>query len=383
MTSRRLRAAIFMPRANTFYLSLLFGLKRGLEQHNVEVFASVSHYDEPCLLEFCHQFKPDLIFEMNRARSALPNLPAHIKHIAWIVDTLGHTVDYYHGSDITYFFGGNWKRAFTADGGLVDWLPPGTCEVSYNFQPQQALSDFSFVGHIPKPWTEEELSREICRYQQEPINFGRLHDELIDYWQNISFENFENITYLNSAYQLIEERYGNKVEIADQRLRYDLGCRMIRLRNRHQLMSLVLENSASVRIYGSENWKDWPQYRPHYHHFVDHSYELKQIYQSTKLNLHEGVGPHFRVFDAMSAGGLMFVKRTPDDKAEGGILEIFEPFVHYVPFSEHDFAEHADKYLHDAQARQIIVNNAAQQIRAKHTWTQRAAKIIKDYYHVV
>lgn len=372
-----------MPRASTFYLSLLFGLKRGFEKHDVAVFASVGLYDEPCLLEFCHQFKPDLIFEMNRARSELPNLPAHIKHIAWIVDTLGHTVDYYHGSDITYFFGGNWKRAFTANGGLVDWLPPGACETSYDFQPQQPISDFSFVGHIPKPWTEEELGREICRHHEQAITFGRLHDELIDYWKTISFENFENITYLNSAYQLVEERYGHQITIEDQRLRYDLGCRMIRLRNRHQLMSLVLESSDSVRIYGSENWTDWPQYRPHYHHFVDHSHELKQIYQSTKLNLHEGVGPHFRVFDAMSAGGLMFVKRTPDDRAEGGILEIFEPFVHYVPFLEDDFAEHADKYLNDDQARQKIVANAAEQVRNRHTWTHRAEKILQDYARVV
>ncbi|TAK61772.1 MAG: glycosyltransferase family 1 protein [Methylobacter sp.] len=383
MTSQPLRAAIFMPRANTFYLSLLFGLKRGFERHNVEVFASTSMYDEPCLLEFCNQFKPDLIFEMNRSRSQLPNLPRHIKHAAWIVDTLGHTVDYYHGSDMTYFFGGNWKRAFTADGGLVDWLPPGACEISYDFQPQQPVSDFSFVGHIPKPWTEEELSREICNYQNQTLKFGQLHDELLDYWKAISFENFENITYLTSAYELVEQRYGQKIDIEDQRLRYDLGCRMVRLRNRHQLMSLVLQSSDSMRIYGSENWTDWPQYRPHYHHFVDHSRELKQIYQSTKLNLHEGVGPHFRVFDAMSAGGLMFAKRTPDDSAEGGILEIFEPFVHYVPFSEEDFAELADKYLSDDAARQKIVANAADNVRAHHTWTHRAEKIIQDYYRVV
>lgn len=383
MTSQPLRAAIFMPRANAFYLSLLFGLKRGFERHNIEVFASVGLYDEPCLLEFCNQFKPDLIFEMNRSRSQLPNLPRHIVHIAWIVDTLGYSVDYYHGSDITYFFGGNWKRAFTANGGLVDWLPPGVCEATYDFQPHQAISDFSFVGHIPKPWTEEERLREICRHQNQILTFGQLHDELLDYWNTISFENFENISYLESAYELVEQRHGQKIDIRDQRLRYDLSCRMVRLRNRHQLISLVLQSSGSLRIYGSENWKDWPQYRSHYHHFVDHSRELKQIYQSTKLNLHEGVGPHFRVFDAMSAGGLMFVKCTPDDHSENGMLQIFEPFVHYVPFSEKDFAGLADKYLGDDTARQKIVANAADHVRAHHTWTRRAEKIIQDYYHVI
>jgi len=383
MTSQPLRVAIFMPHANTVYLSILFGLKRGFEKHNVEVFASVSHYDETCLLAFCQQFKPDLIFELNRSRSQLPNLPKHIMHIAWIVDSLGQPVDYYHGSDITYFFGGPWKRAFTANGGLVDWLPPGACETAYDFKSQQAISDFSFVGHIPAPWTEKELSREICQYQGQSITFGRLHDELLDYWKAFSFENFENFTYLNSVYELIEERYAQKIEIQDQQLRYDLGCRMVRLRNRHQLISPVLESSDSLRIYGSKNWKDWEQYRPHYHHFVDHPQELKQIYQSTKLNLHEGVGPHFRVFDAMSAGGLIFAKRTPDDHTEGGMLEIFEPFVHYVPFLENDFAELADKYLGDDTARQKIVTTAAEHVRAHHTWAHRAEKIIRDYYSVV
>lgn len=371
-----------MPRASTFYLSLLFGIKRGFEKHNVEVFASVGLYDEPCLLEFCRQFKPDLIFEMNRARSELPNLPAHVKHIAWIVDTLGHTVDYYHGSDITYFFGGNWKRAFTAEGGLVDWLPPGSCETSYSFAPQASISDFSFVGHIPKPWNETELSREICQLSNHTLRFGQLHDELLEYWKSISFENFENITYLNSACELLESRYGHKANIHDQALRYDLGCRMIRLRNRHELIMPVLKTNGSLRIYGSENWRDWPHYRPHYHYFVEHSSELKHIYQTTKLNLHEGVGPHFRVFDAMAAGGLMLVKRTPDDAAEGGMLEIFEPFVHYVPFLD-DFAEQAERYLGDSDARQTIIANAAAEVSSRHTWAHRAAKILKDYRRVV
>lgn len=371
-----------MPRANTFYLSLMFGLKRGFEKHNIEVFTSVTHYEPACLVEFCRHFQPDMIFEMNRSRAQLPDLPKHIVHITWIVDTLGQTVNFYHGSDITYFFGGNWKRAFTADGGLVDWLPPGTCETSYDYAPQTPASDFSFVGHIPKPWTEAELSREVCRIHDRAIRFGQLHDELLDYWKAISFENFENITYLNSAYELLENRYGQRVDIQDQPLRYDLGCRMVRLRNRHELIEPVLRTGGSLRIYGSENWREWPQYQPFYHYFVEHSSELKQIYQTTKLNLHEGVGPHFRVFDTMSAGGLMFVKRTPDDAAEGGMLEIFEPFVHYVPFLD-DFSELADKYLNDQAARQKIIVNASKKVRAHHTWSHRAAKILQDYYRVI
>jgi spore maturation protein CgeB len=84
----------------------------------------------------------------------------------------------------------------------------------------------------------------------------------------------------------------------------------------------------------------------------------------------------------MSAGGLMFIKRTPDDHAEGGMLEIFEPFVHYVPFLEDDFHELADRYLNDQTARQTIIANAAKQVRAQHTWSHRAAKIIQDYRRV-
>jgi len=224
------------------------------------------------------------------------------------------------------------------------------------------------------------LSREIFQHQGQTISFDQLHNELLTYWKDINFK--ENMTHINSAYQMIEERYGQKININDQWLRYDLGTRTVRLRNRHQLISLVLKTSDSLRIYGSENWKDWPQYQPHYYHFVDHSHDLKQIYQSTKLNLHEGINPHFRVFDAMSAGGLVFVKRTPEDSAEGGMCDFFEPFVHYVPFSDDDFAELADKYLSDDKARQKIIVAAADHVHAHHTWSHRAEKIIQDYYHV-
>jgi len=65
------------------------------------------------------------------------------------------------------------------------------------------------------------------------------------------------------------------------------------------------------------------------------------------------------------------------------MLEIFEPFVHYVPFLENDFAELADKYLGDDTARQKIVTTAAEHVRAHHTWAHRAEKIIRDYYSVI
>ncbi|OQX19094.1 MAG: hypothetical protein BWK76_05540 [Desulfobulbaceae bacterium A2] len=382
--AHRLRVAVFLPRPSPFYLALLFGLKRGLERNDVEVFAAASLYDEASLLELCRQFKPQLVLEMNRTRAQVPHLPAGIVHAAWIVDALEHSVDYFCCSDITYFFGGNWRHAFQSQGGLVDWLPPGACEDSYPYRPKPPLSDFSFVGHIPKPWSQQELGREICRSQEGlVIEFSQFHDELLEHWRDIEIERHGNMTYLNSAYRLLAERYGQRIAIQDQSLRYDLGCRMIRMRNRHRLLALVAGGDVSLRIYGSANWRAWPAYRHYYRRFASSSASLCRIYQTTKLNLHEGVAPHFRVMDAMAAGGVMCLLRSYDDRAVDGMEELFEPFVHYIPFDESDFTALTEKYLYDTQARSAMAAAAAHEILARHTWTHRARKILDDYQRVV
>jgi len=385
-----LRVAVFMPRPTPFYVALLYGMKRGLENNGAEVFASASLFDEDSLLELCRQFRPHLVVEMNRTRSHVPSLPSRIVHAAWIVDLIDQNIEYYSGSDITYFFCKFWRDCFDGRGRLVDWLSPGVCEVSYPFRERLPLSDFSFVGHIPKPWNQSELAREIYRDRGCVIRFGQLHDELLTYWKNNFFELFSKRTYYESACHYVLERYGKCLDLSDQSLRYDLACRMIRMWNRNRLMSLPVASGRSLRIYGSPNWRDWPLCRPYYRRFVASSSALCGIYQTTKLNLHEGVAPHFRVMDSMAAGGVICVMRSPGDDCVGSkglriidsMEEIFEPFVHYLPFDNTNFADITEKYLQDTKARQAVSANAAREVMARHTWNHRATKIIDDYYSV-
>jgi len=109
------------------------------------------------------QNKPDAVFEMNRVKDEIPILhDLGIPHITWVVDFQGRTQNHLKGSDITYFFDPNADANFDA-GGIQDWLPPGTC--TKTFSPLQLnlgnYTEFNFIGHIPKPWSDEELNRKI------------------------------------------------------------------------------------------------------------------------------------------------------------------------------------------------------------------------------
>lgn len=379
MTRKPKRIALFLPRSSPFYLSMWFALQRAFQRQGIECGGWTELLAEEPLLEFCRQFKPEVVFEMNRTRAALPGLPASIKHIAWIVDTLGHGIEHFRGSDIAYFFGANWLRTFPRElAQYADWLPPGTCLDNYYPASQTPLSDTAFVGHIPKPWSEEEKQRVVCSDNTDEIRFGTLYPQLQQYWAGLELKGYANDTYLQSACDLIERLTGQRIKIHDPVLRYDLGCRAVRMMNRHALLSIVQHPARSLRIYGPDNWKLWPEYAPHYRCFAHDPNELRGIYQSTKINLHEGIGPHFRSFDCMASGAALFYLSSPDDDLPGGMNSVFEPHVHYVPFSRDTFAEQAQEYLGDEVKRRALARAAAAEVGARHTWEHRVRKVIAD-----
>jgi hypothetical protein len=379
VTTQPKRVAVFLPKSTSFYLALFFALKRAFERQGIECGGWTELLGEEQLLEFCRQFKPDVIFEMNRARAELPRLPAAVKHVAWIVDTLGRPIDYFRDSDIVYFFGANWLRTFPrALARHADWLPPGACPDAYFPQSRDDQSDVTFVGHIPNPWSDTELQRVVCGTGENALRFDELYPRLLQHWSGVELKGFANDTYLQSACDLIERLVGKRVVLHDPVLRYDIGCRAVRMMNRHALLSSVIPHARSLRLYGPDNWTRWPQYAPYYRAFAHDPHELRAIYQSSKINLHEGVGPHFRAFDCMASGGVLFYLRSPDDDLPGGMNEVFEPHVHYVPFNRDDFAEQAREYLNDGHKRRRVARAAAELIGARHTWAHRVNKIVGD-----
>ncbi len=144
------------------------------------------------------------------------------------------------------------------------------------------------------------------------------------------------------------------------------------------MIDIVLEHSKSLQIYGPENWKKWPEYRPYYKYFLDNSNAMRNVYQTSKINLHEGVGPHFRVFDCFASGGFLFFHKSADDSDYGGMHTFFKPNVHYVDFDYDDFSNKVKYYLANEDKRLKIAGQASKIVRKHHTWYHRWQKIIKD-----
>ncbi|OQX19095.1 MAG: hypothetical protein BWK76_05545 [Desulfobulbaceae bacterium A2] len=373
--SRLRRLALFLPAETPFYRQLFTAMKQGFAAHGVEVFGGCRLLGQSELLERLAAWRVAVVLEMNRTRNALPDLPASIRHIAWIVDTNGRHGAYFAGSDILYFFGAPWLSHHPHnDHQLMDWLPPGASPELYPYSERPFDSVLSFVGHIPRQWNVAECERVVA----PGLTFGELYPRLLEYWAGMERKNFANDQYLQSAETLICELIGQEVVLADPVLRYDIGCRSVRMMNRTEFVSMALAASTDLRLYGPDNWGDWPEFAPHYVGFLSTPEEMVTVYQGSRCNLHEGVGPHFRSFDCMAAGGVLLYRRSPDDREYGGLATLFEPGVHYIDCDVDDIREQVAACAGDAQRCRSIGQAAAGEIRARHTWAHRAGKILAD-----
>lgn len=374
------KIAIFLPKANAFYTSLIFQMKRGLEAHGVDVWCGLQHMDEVSLLGFCREWKPDVIFEMNRTRNEIPSLPKDIKHIAWVVDTNGRYNSHFKGSEIIYFIGHNWMNANQSTDSFVDFLPPGVCPQVYFYSESDQISDFSFVGHIPLPWDNEDKNRIIANGSDGQITFGDLLEQFIDRIEDTKKKYFTNDTYIEVAIQLIKEILKESIILnMDDIMRYDIGCRTIRMLYRKKLVDLILQISKDIRIFGSSNWEKWPEYKDYYISFLSNPLDIRNVYQTSRINLHEGVALHFRSIDCLASGGLLFYfEDSPADDANESICRYFEPDRHFILFNKDNLAEKARYYLSDEQSRRKIGQSASHETMQNHTWHHRWRKILSD-----
>jgi len=371
------RIALMMPKDTAFYRQLAIQMGRGFQQEGWTVVTGYSLLTGAALIQFCEEFKPDVLFEMNRPRCDIPELPLNIRHIAWIVDTNGRANDYFVGSEITYYWGANWflsrpKSAY----GFSAWLPPGVCSVDYRYGTQDKVCDFSYVGHMPQPWSQQEKDRIVSKGLLK-IQFGELLEDLERMLIKNNLRGFSNDDYLAMAESLIGS-LGAEIADLDDALRYDLGCRIVRQHTRQTITSLALKSSSSVAFYGSKGWLAWPAYKAYYKGFLTQAKQLRDVYQTSRINLHDGVGIHFRTMDCMGSGGLLFYLGSADDDAFGGMHTFFEPDKHFVRVDTESFSDKADFYLRHPKLRQKIAQSASALVHAKHSWRQRASTVIKD-----
>jgi hypothetical protein len=153
----------------------------------------------------------------------------------------------------------------------------------------------------------------------------------------------------------------------------------VRTLDRKVMIERALTVSTSLEIYGSSSWKEWQQFAPFYRGFKSDPRELDEIYQTTRINLHNGcLAMHYRVLDALAVGGFIMISRTRLDSLVGGILTQLVPYEHYGPFDIADTAAETRAWLNAADQRGRISCMGREAVLDAHTWRHRAAQILND-----
>lgn len=386
MTSRIKKIALFLPQRTSFYINLFSAMKRGFEQAGFDVSGGLQLLDKEPMLEFCRQYKPGVVFEMNRSKAQIPWFPKNVIHIAWIVDLMGEPFSYFRDSDIIYLFGFKWVdqyiEAWKTQFGktppvFVKWLPPGYSPDVYFPASNGFKIDFSFVGHIPLPWTPKELSRDVPTKDGKTISFGDVYAQCIKVL-NIPSPQAPTGNKLGDVLHNLVDFKDQKIK-NDQSLRYDLNIRITRMLNRSSMMDCLKSTKRSIHIYGPENWKAWQEYKPYYKHFLIHQNDIRKVFVTSKINVHEGNGTHFRLFDEMGSGAFVFYHKNHFGSADpSGLEAIFEEGRHYVAFDKHNIKLKADHYSHHPEIRKKIAKEAFRIVYSKHKWSDRAQEILHD-----
>lgn len=371
--------SIFLPNDTSFYRRVFRCLEKSFEQAGVKVSGGCRLLTESEMYLWLSNNKPDAVFEMNRVKDDIPILhDFSIPHITWIVDFKGRTGNHIRGSDITYFFDPGWNINYDV-GGMQDWLPPGACIKTFTpLQLNHGIeAEFSFIGHIPKSWSDEELSRKID--SESDATFEML---LHDYQKYLEGSKFVIKTHndLEDIIKNICKKLSIKESSLDAEIYYDLIEKTKRLSNRVELLNFALKKSESVAIYGSTNWKEWPDYQKYYKYFIDCPNEINVIHQSSMINLHDGVSFHFRAIDCMASGGVIFWYDNSSVKVEQGLHNFFDDQWHFYAFREDDYDEVYEDFKRnsDSKKRNKAKNEMISLINSYHTWDHRVNKIIKD-----
>lgn len=388
------RISVFLPRKTDFYENLLTQIGRGFESIGVECTGASAHLDGPALRDWCALHRPQAILEMNRPGRDVPHLPKGVRHIVWIVDLGGRSTEYFEGSSISYYFIQT-RHYASGSFGLRKWFGPGSCIQDYRPEPTDLTLDASFAGHIPNQWTPAELARPVAR-GSDALTFAELLQPLTEV-ANLHKEwrtdpppaegdmsrlldhpggKLENVLRATAS-KICLARTGSDL-VEDSSIAYDIDGRLIRMLNRSELGNLLADSGCKFRVYGSKSWRRWQRFAPHYRGWLSGPKEMRAAYQRSALNLHEGVGIHFRSLDVMASGGLLFFRRGLLDKHHGGISTLFNEHEHFVPFVPDDFEEKLELYLNDRERAQRVRTRAAQYVAEHHTWKHRALEIVAD-----
>lgn len=370
------KVLLYLPFESDFYKGLYQDIKKGFEEAGCIVEGGYQYLQSENLIKKIHEFQPDFVFEMNRTKDEIENFPKDLIHICWLVDYWERTPETIQGSDILYLFSKSWiKEHDSFNGKIVDVLYPGTNQSKY-FITNENKSDKSmiFLGHMPKPWTKEELDRIVLKKDSKTIFFSEIV-ELIKKFTIYPEGYYCNFKYLEAKLKV--ESFKNKI---DQTLYYDIDARAFREGRRYKVLADTIRSQIPIDIYGNDNWKLRDEFSSYYVKNLQSQTEMNNAFNKYTFLLHDTSYPHFRVFDAMAAGLIV----TRSDCSKYGMADEWE---------ELNFKEGSDVFTYQLDNIEEEINklknlsidhikDIQHSIRDKiinsHTWKHRALKVLND-----
>lgn len=381
MHNASINLGLFMPSPSPFYKGLYISMKDAFEQLGFNVFGGCDFLEDQELKKFITKCDIQAIFEMNRCKSEINDFPSNVIHICWLVDLWGRSLEDLKGSDIFYFFSYEWMKDFEKkENTIVKWLPPASDPKIYYPTNQKKEYLTSFIGHIPKPWDKELKERVVFNLDKTKIKFRDILLKFKKQW-SMQDEITNNDIYINDVinhYSKISKK--NDLTINDKVLRYDIGCRIIRQGRRDFFLKWLLENESihPFSIWGSENWKDYNRYSPFYQKELLTPKEMNTLFNQSTAVIHEGVGLHFRIFDAVLSQSLIILRKSSQDNMYGGIATMLDENIDYIAIDIDEKIPQLAKILNDKDKIKDITNRARKKVLKEHVWTKRLKNVQND-----
>ena len=377
------RVAIFSIGAS-HQMSQTTGLKRGFEALGIEAYAGHSLLDGGAMTFFVDEYKPDLVIEINRSRNQIRECDSAFNHVSWIWDyNLGDMM-------LTEGFGGSLHNFFVINPGLTghaldavkpwSYLLPGVDADVFSPNHSEFESDFSIIGYLPDPISEQDRSTPINNNGQVVCTLDDLFDALdrsgLKQYQ-ADHDKLKRV--VAEVFQKADDNFG--VHNIPPQLILHLEERWLRATDRIDFLEDILSVSKNVRFYGYGGWTQWSNFAPYYMGPVFSNSEKASIYCNTRITLHNGIGMHDRVLEAMSCGAAVMLNNSPLHDTEFGLYRYFERDIDFVQFEQEDsenIKSGARELLEKPSLVSRIGGSARQKILSAHTWKHRAAKMLED-----
>lgn len=366
----------------SFYLQMIRSLANGFRAAGLNCLYSNKNLNDEAFDQFIGNSSTQAVLQINKPLLDRPNWRKRVQHLLWLQDYRfnGKLIcDDLGGSDWYYFL--IHPKAFNIKNlEHNNWsvLSPGCGFLGgkqRNFFAYDSLKygcDMSLAGFIPEPI---EYSAPFVENANGTIlSIADILDRLP---KHILCQSHFDLDEIHAAVRDICEKMGS-VAMTDEKMQ-NFDEILPRTLERELLADMAISVSNSFKIYGPKSWKSWDKFRRYYKRYISDPNEMRKVFKHSKVNLHNsGLGMHFRVLDCFAAGGVMAVNRTPLDNLKGGILEHFEPGVHFEHYNFDDFTEVAKSLLANKEKRVKMSNNAYAEAINRHSWYHRALQIIED-----